>query len=424
MPAEHRRVDPALIGVGVLTAGFVALVAVLTPWHPLPGAPPVTAHVSDYFSRSQIHHTESFHDAVKWPSWLALLAQIASAVAIGFTGAGRRLVVTFTRITRRWWLQAVLAAVGFVVIQTLVGLPFAIWAQHVTDIYGLTTGDWPRFVADIATGMAVSVVLTSVAMLVLVALARRFVRWWFAIAAGLAAGVVVLSSFVYPVVFEPLFNHFTPLPPGRLRTEIVDLAARSHVRVSDILVADASQRTTAENAYVSGFGATKRVVLYDTLVRSAPRAQTRLVVAHELGHVKHEDVRNGTVEGALAAAAAMCALSVLIRRPRVRRPLRVISMGDPSAVFVVLSIFVLASFLGSPIQQGLSRKIEAHADAYALQLTHDPRTFIAMQKRLALSNLDHLDPNPVLSFWFDSHPTTMQRIEMGLAYERMHPGRH
>jgi STE24 endopeptidase len=422
MPAEHRRVDPALVAAGILTAGLAVLVTVLTPWHPLPGAPSVTAHVSDYFSRSEVHRTEAFHDAVKWPSWLGLLTQLLSAGAIGFTGAGRRLAALIDRTTRRWWLQTVLAAVAFVGIQTVVGLPFAVWAQRVTDSHGLTTGDWSQFAADVAKGTTVSAVVSAVALLVLVALARRFVRWWFAIAATLAAGVVALSSFVYPVVFEPLFNQFTPLPSGPLRTEIVDLAARSHVQVSDILVANASQRTTAENAYVSGFGATKRVVLYDTLVRSAPRSQIRLVVAHELGHVKHDDVRKGTLEGAVAAAAAICALAVLVGRPRVRRPLRVASMGQPSAVLLVLSIFVLASFLGSPIQQGLSRKVEAHADAYALQLTHDPRTFIAMQKRLALSNLDHLDPNPVLSFWFDSHPTTMQRIEMGLAYERMHPG--
>jgi STE24 endopeptidase len=422
MPAERRRPDPAWVGAVGSAVGFVLLVVVLTPWHPLPGAPPVTAHVADYFTPGEIHRTEAFHDAVKWPSWIGLLVQLGLAVLLGFTGVGRRLLTLVRRITGRWWLQTVLASVAFVILQTVAGLPFAVWEQHVTDRYGLTTGDWFRFTTDIATGVAVSAVLTTLALLVLVALARRFGQWWFAVAAGLATGVVVLSSFAYPVVFEPLFNHFTPLPAGSLRTEILDLAARARVDVSDILVANASQRTTAEDAYVSGFGATKRVVLFDTLVRSAPRGQIRLVVAHELGHVKHQDVRNGTAEGALAAAAAMCGLAVLIRRPRIRRPLGVRSMGDPAAVPLVLAIFVLASFVGSPIQQGLSRKVEAHADAYALELTHDPRTFIAMQRRLALSNLDHLDPNPVLSFWFDSHPTTMQRIAMALEYERMHPG--
>jgi STE24 endopeptidase len=421
MPAERRRPDPAWVGVIVLTAAFVVLAAVLTPWHPLPGAPAVTAHVADYFRPGEIRRTEAFHDAVKWPSWIGLLVQLGLAVLLGFTGAGRRLLALVRRLSSRWWLQTVLASVAFVILQTVVGLPFAIWEQHVTDTYGLTTGDWSRFTTDIATSVAVSAVLTALALLVLVALARHFVRWWFALAAGLAAGVVVLSSFVYPVIFEPLFNHFSPLPAGPLRTQILDLAARARVDVRDILVANASQRTTAEDAYVSGFGATKRVVLFDTLVRSAPRGQIRLVVAHELGHVKHQDVRNGTAEGALAAAAAMCGLAVLVRRRRLRRPLGVTSMGDPAAVLLVLGVFVIASFLGSPIQQGLSRKVEAHADAYALELTHDPRTFIAMQRRLALSNLDHLDPNPVLSFWFDSHPTTMQRIAMGLAYERMHP---
>ena len=135
------------------------------------------------------------------------------------------------------------------------------------------------------------------------------------------AALVLGISFAYPVVIEPLSNTFTPLPAGPLRTSLLQLAAEDHVRVSDILVADASKRTTAENAYVSGFGATKRVVLYDTLLsqNKDDPAAVRLVVAHELGHAKNQDVLTGTIEGALGTAGAVCLLYLLISWRPVQR---------------------------------------------------------------------------------------------------------
>jgi STE24 endopeptidase len=416
---RNRSPDAVIASLAGLIVWFVVLVAFLTPWNPLPGAPSVTAHVRDFFSPAQIRHTEQFHNAIKWSGWLGLVTQLITAYALGFTRVGRLLFDAIRRVTWRWWFQTVLVGAAFIVVQVIVGLPFAIWAQHITNDYGLTTGSWWQYTTDTVKGVAVSITMTDISLMVIVGLARRYRNGWAFLAAGLAAVAVVVSSFVYPVVFEPLFTHFTPLAHGPLRTRIVKLAAQSHVNVDDVLVARASERTTAENAYVTGFGATKRVVLYDTLVKSAPRAQVEMVIAHELGHVKHHDVRNGTAEGAVGAGAAMLAFAVLLRRRRIRAPLRIDSMRDPSAALLALSLLVLATFLASPIEQGLSRKIEAHADAHALELTNDPSTFIAMQKRLALSNLDHLDPNPVLSFWFDSHPTTMDRIAMALAYERM-----
>ena len=124
-----------------------------------------------------------------------------------------------------------------------------------------------------------------------------------------AAALVVALSFVYPLVIEPVFNRFSPLEEGELRTSLLRMAEDDGVLVEDVLVADASRRTSTLNAYVSGFGATRRIVVYDTLLDQAPAEQVRTVVAHELGHAAEHDVRNGTLLGALLAAAG-CARSV------------------------------------------------------------------------------------------------------------------
>jgi STE24 endopeptidase len=305
----------------------------------------------------------------------------------------------------------------------LVTLPLAWWSEHLALVYGLSTESWAAWFLDGLKALAVNVVATCLVLLLFVGLARRFSRTWFLPAAVGAGALVIAGSFAYPVIIEPLFGSFTPLPAGQLRTELLDLAHRDGVQVSDVLVSDASTRTTELNAYVSGFGSTKRIVIYDTLLHSTPDRQIVLIVAHELGHATQDDVLVGTLEGAVAAAMAVFALFIVLRPERLRRRVGAGSMGDPAIVPVVLALAAMAMFLAA-VQNTISRQIEARADAHSLDLTHDPADFIAMQRRLAVTNLNHLEPNPILSFWFNNHPPPLDRIGMALAWERLHPSAH
>jgi STE24 endopeptidase len=420
MSADRRDVWLAAVLAVVLAAGFAVMVALLTPWHPLPGADIHPAPLHRFFTPDQITRSNGFFAAARWPSWLGLLAQLAFAACLVFSTLGRRLVDVVRRRLRRWWLQVVALVIAVSVLGALVSLPFDVWGSVVAHDYGLSTesvGGWAR---DRLTSLGVTIVVASLVLLALIGLARRFTRRWFLPASAGAAALVVAVSFGYPVMIEPLFNSFTPLPPSVLRTQILALAHKDDIQVSDVLVADASRRTTAVNAYVSGFGATKRIVIYDTLLRSAPANEIELIVAHELGHAKRNDVVVGTLEGAVGTALAVTALYLAMRPRLLRRPAGAGSVGDPAIVPVFLGLVALVSFLVLPLENTVSRQIEARADAHSLQLTHDPRDFIAMQQRLAVTNLDHLTPNPVLAFWFDSHPTTLDRIGMGLAWERLH----
>ena len=177
------------------------------------------------------------------------------------------------------------------------------------------------------------------------------------------------------------------------------------MQVDDVLVADASRRTTTLNAYVSGFGSTRRVVLYDNLVRDLPRDQMLSVVAHELGHARHDDVLYRLAAGGVRRVFGVGLLALVLplgrRRPHVMR--------DPAVVPLVLALVAIGTLLSSPVKNGLSRRIETRADVDALQTTRDPAAFIEMQRQLALRSLS--DQPPAWSqFWFGSHPTTLQRI--------------
>ncbi len=419
---RSRGVQIAGVSAVVMAAVVATLVGVLTPWHPLPGSSFEPATLSSYFSGRQVARSEAFHDAAKWPSWWALALHVLVPVTAALTTPGRRLLAVVRSSVRGWPLQVVALATAVLVAQRVSTLPFDAWAHSVAVSYGLSTQSWASWGVDAAKTLGIGVVLTAVALLALVAVARHFPTTWFAPAGVAAAVFVVLGSFAYPVVFEPVFNRFTPMADGPLRTELLTLAARDDAGVTDVLVADASRRTTALNAYVSGFGASKRVVVYDTLLASSSDDEVAVVVAHELGHATADDVVVGTVEGAAGAGFGVMLLYLILSSRPVQRAAGVTSAADPSVVPLVLALVTVGSLLALPVQNTVSRQIEARADAHALLLGSDPATFIDVQQQLAVSNLSHLEPNSVLAFWFSSHPDALSRIGMALAFERMHGG--
>ncbi len=243
---------------------------------------------------------------------------------------------------------------------------------------------------------------------------------WWAIAASLVAGLVVVGSFLYPLLIEPAFNRFTPMPASALRTDLLALAERDSVPVQDVLVADASRRTTALNAYVSGFGSTRRIVVYDTLLESETDAVVRSVVAHELSHARSQDVLVGTALGALGAAAAVIAGYLLAGWAPLLRRAGVSSLADPRSLALVLFLVAAAGLMLAPVQSLISRQLESRADVHALDLTNDPATFVDMQRRLGVRNITDLDPNPVYYWLFFSHPSTVERIASARDWARTH----
>ncbi len=421
MPLPKAQGQVAARATAALLAGvLVVLVWVLTPWHPLPGAQPGSAQLSAYFSPQQIARSEQFHDAGKWPAWLSLGVGVAVPVLLGCTRLGRLLVTAVRARLHSWPAQVAALGAAVVVLQRLATLPLSAWSHSVAVSYGLSTQSWGPWTLDVAKAAGISAAIIVVALLALVGLARRFPFTWFVPAGLAAAALVVLGSFAYPIVIEPVFSSFKPMPAGPLRSRLIALAARDSVGVDDVLVADASRRTTALNAYVSGFGASRRIVVYDTLLASSTDDEVAVVVAHELGHAAHDDVLVGTVEGAVGAGLAVSTLFLLLDRSWVRRSTGAWGAGDPAVVPTVLALLTVGVFAATPVENLVSRHIEARADASALDLTHNPGAFISVQQQLAVRNLAHLQPNPVLEFWFSNHPDALDRIEMARQWAQLH----
>lgn len=387
----------------VAGAAFVLLAWWRIPWDAVPGGhlAPAPASVLD---PEQVRRAEAFSRWARVWSWGSLAVSILVACLLGLTSLGARLM---RRLPGPWWVQVPLGVVALLVVGRVVTLPFAAAMHvHVRDD-GLTRQGWGGFARDLVVSEAITAVTTALAVLALVACARRLPRRWPAVAGALVAVLVMLGSFVYPLLVEPLMNRFTPLPDGPLRSSILRLAERDGVPLDDVLVADASRRTTTLNAYVSGYGDTRRVVLYDNLVKDLDDREVLSVVAHELTHARHDDVLTGSALGALGAAAGVGLLGLVLGRRR---------LGDPAVVPRVLAVVAVASFLAMPVQNTLSRRIEIRADVGALETTRDPQAFEAMQRQLSLRSLNDPTPPAWSQVWFGSHPTVLTRLALA---ERM-----
>ena len=420
--ADRGGARAALVVALVLAAALVLLIVVRIPWTVLPVPPGGHAPLDPTagLTAAQIDRARSFAAAVRPVSLASLLLSVLVAGVLGLTPLGARLVVAVARPFGGGWIwQVLLGVLALSVIGRLATLPLSAYGQVVYHRYGLSTSSWGLWLRDVAVATAISAGLTALAVLGLVALARSAPRTWWLWAALGAAGLVVVGSFLYPVLLEPAFNRFTSLPAGILRSDLLTLAERNGTPVRDVLVADASRRTTALNAYVSGFGSTRRIVIYDTVLRRLPDRQIESIAAHELGHVAADDVLTGTVIGSLGAAAGVALLGWLLSSSWLLSRAGAAGAGDPRVVPLLLFLVAAGTLLATPLQNAVSRQIEARADIHALDLGHHPEAFVAMQRGLAVSGLAEPDPPAVWQWFFGSHPTTAQRVAFARDWERL-----
>ncbi|CAN5631357.1 hypothetical protein BH24ACT11_BH24ACT11_18930 [soil metagenome] len=395
----------------LVTLVLVGLAMAVVPWG-LPMGP-----LSGSVDPSAGLDTEALKEIADYRSRavpLGLLAQAVSvlvALLLALTSWGAWLVRSLPG--QRWWpVQLALAVVVLVIIGRLAVLPLTVPLEVARREAGLSTRSWPQWALDVAREMLVESVGTVVVVAVLVGLARWGRRGWWLLASTLTGLLVVAGSYLYPLLVEPMFNSFEPLDESPLRTSLLDLADRDGLAIDEVLRVDASRRTTAVNAYVSGLGTTRRLVVYDTLLNQATPDEVRLVVAHELGHAAENDVRNGTALGALGAVGGVTVLVLVAGAGPVRRRAGVAGVHSVQAVPLLVGLATVGMLVVLPVHNAMSRAIETRADIHALELTNEDVAFVAMQQRFAVSNLTDPDPPRWLYAWFASHPSPAERVAL------------
>jgi STE24 endopeptidase len=313
------------------------------------------------------------------------------------------------RRRRRPVIAGALAAGGLAAGLTLPPLPLAVLSRRRAISVGLATQSWRGWAVDQLKSTGIEAALAAAGGGTAIAAIRRFPRRWWAL--GAAGSVLVGGVFaaLAPVLLDPVFNEYTPLPEGETRSDVLELARAAGVQVGEVYSVDASRRTTAANAYVTGLGPTKRVVLFDTLLGRYDREQVGVVVAHELAHVRHRDVWRGVAYAAIVAPAAALATQRLSW-----------ALSDERDTPAALPALALAAALVSApvglIGNRLSRAIERRADAFSLELTGSPQAFVSFERAIARQNVADLDPPRWLTALLATHPSTAERIGAATSY--------
>ena len=372
------------------------------------GPAPVPVEARAYFSPAQLEKAEDFRSGQLWLYGARLLIE-AGVLIVLVRKAPARLRGPGAR---RPVLTGAAAGAGISLALGLATLPVRAIARERAKDVGLVTQDWLGWAGDVAKTEAIGAIIAAGGgALLIVGMRRLGRRWWIAgTAVVVAFGVAI--TYASPIVLDPLFNKFTPLKEGRTRADVLELAQKAGVEVGEVYEIDASRRTTAANAYVAGLGRTKRVVLYDNLLKDFTPEEVRLVVAHELGHVRHRDVPKGLLYLAIVAPFGMFAVARLGERVAGR------DAGTPAALpAMVLAVAIVAPAI-TIVSNQLSRAVERRADAYALELTREPETQIEFQRKIALKNVSDPDPPAWVSFLLGTHPPTLERIGQAAAAAR------
>lgn len=413
-PAPARRRPGPLplahaLAAAVVVAGIVAQVA--RPLAPdLGGAPPP----SQWFDAAHLEQVRAYRDPLYAVGLAALALRLAVPSLAAFTRTGRRLVDAIVRrVGQRRVGRAAAAVVLAVVVATdVLVLPLSFWASYLHEgAFGFRTQGIGGWIYDWAVATVPAWLLVAGLAAAGYALAQRLPRAWPPLAGLSAAALTAVIVFAAPFVVELLTFRTEPVPEGALRDEVRRVLERSGEPIDEIVQADASRRTTKRNAYISGLAASRRVVLYDTLVNAHPPPEVGVILAHEIGHAQHRDLLRGTLF-ASAGVVLACYLLAAVARWRARAGHQA-GLADPRAAAVMLAVVVLASAVTLPVQNAASRRAEAAADLAALRITGAPSVYVQVQEGLARANLS--DPRPprwVRHLW-STHPAPTARLEMG-----------
>jgi STE24 endopeptidase len=478
-PVQPLKRTPGLkaaIAAGVLVYGILF---VLTTF---PQSPSAEARAAKYFSQQEIERGRTFEHQRRLFIWGSAAVRLLFLGFVAFTGFGRKLADFCAQIipgprpvppdaakpglVRRifaglHWLATVLLVGGFCfVAEELLILPVRLGRLENARAWGMTDRSVADWLTDYGKSLAVAAIIGGVVLVGLYVLIRLLPRWWWAAGATLSIALGLFYAYIMPEVINPLFNTFTPLRDKDLVQRVRVLAARAGVPVETVLVMDASRQTRHTNAYFTGVGPTRRIVLYDTLLRPlhtlppetaaavigllatatlpGPGAmggpieaaaviaghrreaadEIESILAHEIGHWQHNHIFKGFLLAGLGAYLGLYLVARLLRWAVGRAPFALRSPSDPAGIPLLLLLSVLGAWAALPVENLISRHFERQADETALRLADHPQAFIAAERRLVRDNIGNVAPTPFSVWLFATHPPAVERIQMAEEWQR------
>ncbi|MEI6106351.1 MAG: M48 family metallopeptidase [Opitutae bacterium] len=327
-----------------------------------------------------------------------------------FSGALPWLWVKFSAFAPGTAWTGALFLIGTMLLMGLPGLPLEWWAQfRLEEKFGFNKSTPALWVMDHIKSLLLGLAIGFPLMWALLALVGWVGAQWWVWGFGLLFAFQLLMFVLYPKLIMPLFNKLTPLPEGEARTRLLALADRTGFLCQTIEVMDGSKRSGHSNAFFTGFGRFRRIVLFDTLMAQLAQDEIEAVLAHEIGHYKRGHIPQRLVTMALLQFAAFAAIAWLANAPWFNA-----AFGLPAGVlaptFLLFSLLSgLVTFWFSPLSHWVSRKHEYEADAFARHAMGGPAPLVGALRKMSQKNLSNLTPHPLYSAVYYSHPTLVER---------------
>lgn len=363
-----------------------------------------------YFTPEEIARGKSYMGGRYFLFGVRTAITLAILLILTLTPASRILPdISAAWAGHRPWLTLTLYAACLLLLFRMALLPLDLYGGFVREhAFGLSTQTLDGWLKDWGKGLLLQISLLLPAVNLLYLLVHWSPHRWFVPATGVLGVMIVLLAFLAPVLIDPLFHTFIPLKDADVKARVLRLAERAGIPVEQVLEMDASRRTVKANAYVTGFGQTKRIVLYDTLLKRASPEELEVVLAHEIGHRLYHHIWKGVGLSILALFLGFGIAAQVLRWGVTRGFLA--HPADPAGLpLLALTLFVL-SLVTLPLQNAISRAFERQADLAAFELSQNRDAYIKVEVDLARSNLADITPPRWAVLLLYTHPPVLERI--------------
>jgi STE24 endopeptidase len=354
-------------------------------------------------------------------SLLVLLALLSLGIAAKYRDWAER-------ASKNRFVQALIFVPLLILTLTVLGLPLDAYQQSISRQYGLSVQGWGSWFGDVLKGQTVSLIILTLAIWCMTTLIRKSPRLWWFYTWLIAMPATVFLIFLAPLVLDPLFNNFEPL--DKTNPQLVDAIERVAARAGEniprnkIFLMDASKKVTTLNAYVTGFGPSKRIVIWDTTIKNATTPETLFVVGHEMGHYVLNHIVIGIVATAVGLFFGFYLLYVISNWAfsRFQQRWHMRELSDWAAVPMLLLIFSILNLVSEPISSTIGRQIEHNADIYGLEVTHgitpnSQEVAAHAFQVLGELSLSYPYPSDFVVFWYADHPPIRDRVPFAHNYD-------
>ncbi len=383
-----------IISVSVVFLGVIIILLINVFYKPAG-----SNEVLRYFDQDFLQRSSEYHKISLTISLIRKMITLLFTVAVLFIAWKY-----FSRTIRMPVLMALAYIALFYIILQLILLPLSYYRGFIIEHrFGLSNQTLSMWFSDFIKNWAISFIISTGALTGIYALMIYLPKYWWQVLGAAFIIFIIIGTYIYPIIIDPLFYKFEKLEDSKLRSQIIDISGKAGIEIDDVLVADASRQTSKANAYFTGIGNSKRIVIFDNLLNKFTDQQTIAVIAHEIGHWHYKHIIKNIILGSAFGILAILLLQIILGKAGL--------VGDFKAIILIILLISTLSFIILPVQNTISRFFEIQADGFSLKLTEDPEVQISLMVKLARSNLSNVCPHHLIKVFLYSHPTIMDRIK-------------